>query len=156
MEMLIALGFVLFTFILETIILAANDWKVSRKTPMYKFVYSEFPEFCKAFWMSLVMYCTMWIIATVVFAMIIGTGTVVFAGMMYLTKVTVAGFAAAVILTFLLAGIATLYFIIEIIPKNLRKLSSNTPKQQNALAKGLSNWYSQFKDKYCPILEEED
>lgn len=153
MEMLIALGFVLFTFILETIILAANDWKVSRKTPVYRWVYGRTsnPEFCSMFWVVLEKYLLGVVVVLIAISTAVGWVLVIY-GATITNFIVALGWSFGNVVLFLVG----VFIIFGVMGISLEAAVDKVRQSDVTFTKGLSNWYSQFKDKYCPILEEDN
>ena len=153
---LMAIGFAFCVFIFETIVLAGNDWKVSRKTPVYNYTYKRHYSFCNSFWSTLVFYVYGTVIAFVASGALIGwcsflfdfgtTPTIATGLGMFLT--TIAFFIACIFLVVFAFGIVVILPIVKLIEKS--------EQSNNQFTKGVSNWYSQIKDKYCPIITKEN
>ena len=153
MEILIALGFVLFTFILETVILAANDWKVCGKTPVYYWVYSRTnnPEFCSMFWQVLGTYLLGAIVVFITISTVVGWVSVIY-GVRPSNIITALGMMLGTGVLFLFG----VFIILGVVGVSLEAAVDKVRQSDVTFTKGITNWYSQFKDKYCPILEEDD
>lgn len=55
---IVAVSLVLFATLVETLILAGNDWKTSKFTPVYNFLVNTvgMNGFCEAFWNVVILY----------------------------------------------------------------------------------------------------
>ena len=148
-------GWVLLTFVSETIILAGRDWCVDkRKTPVYYRMFDkyEYEGFCAGFWMVLATYTLASSVLTVLLSgaagwlmvfmfEVPGSNIIVAVGMIVwgLIGVFLAMLAAGVVLG------CCIFYPIHVI-------SEDPPE----LVKGVSNWKNQIKDKYCPIVTKEE
>lgn len=148
-QILSALSFIILT-VSETIVLAANGWKVDKhKTPAYHIISSS--EFCKAFWGVVGTYFMSEFLTAVGFAFI----TAYIIGCLDFINGNISGYIGlSIAVTFLIVLFTLLHFI----PKLFSKVFKSKPVkavQQTKLSQGIYNWYHQFKNKYCPILERD-
>lgn len=147
-------GWVLLTFVSETIVLAGRDWCVDkRKTPVYYRMFDkyEYEGFCTGFWMVLLVYIGLAVTLTLGFAGASGWVYDLVYGTPPSSVIVAIGMAI-----WLLSGIAcsaTLGFVLIVgaIVYPIHVISENPPE----LVKGVSNWKNQIKDKYCPIVTKD-
>lgn len=153
------MGFMFVVFLLETVVLAANDWKVSRKTPVYDFVYelkNGSVSFCELFWVTFFTYCILFAVTLVASVFLVGffdiwakwgTGLVLGTGL--LTMVVLLFTSVALLFVLCIATEDWLQY-------KYQKFKYNSyDREPSQLSKGISNWYSQVKDKFCPIVTKE-
>ena len=153
---LIGVGaFTLLTFIMETVVLAGNDWQVEkRKTPIYYLRYDQYTsngEFCSGFWVVLMAYILGLVLSAVVihgiptligaFIFGVGSGLVSTACAVLLGIVLVS--AAIVMLA------ATLMYLVIM-------CSDQVTNSKSATIQGAINWYNQLKEKYCPTITKKE
>lgn len=144
------IGFLVGTFILETIILAANDWTVSRSTPVYNFVYTHTHVangFCSLFWATLLWYFVMGALAF--FTGVFLTGF--FDMWVYWQTGDAMGLGWATLYT-----ITVVSAIVGMSWVNDKWERFNQKSNEIKLAKGISNWCIQVRDKFCPIVTKEE
>lgn len=151
----VSVGWMLLTFLVETVLVAGNGWKVSGKTPIYLRVWemSSSPSFCTVLWSTLCIYFIM------TFCGYVLIGGSVSWGFLLIASVPPMGvFIPEMILSFMLlvaAGTFCVAFLIAFIAVKFRESESKVFKE-NALTNGAKEWYTQIKDKYCPVLTKED
>jgi len=148
-------GWVLLTFVTETVVLAGRDWCVDkRKTPVYYRMFDkyEYEGFCAGFWMVLATYTLASSVLTVLLSGVAGwfmlfmfevhgSSIIVGVGMIVWSII-------ALVLAILAAGAVLGYCIVY----PIHMIWENPPE----LVKGVSNWKNQIKDKYCPIVTKEE
>lgn len=148
-QILSALSFIILT-VSETIVLAANGWKVDKhKTPAYDSTNAT--EFCKGFWSVMGLYL---LVEFVVGFMLFVLSTYVIGWFYMFNGIDSHEMGLTIGITILLlVGV-----LVHLVPKLFSKIFKSKPVkavQQTKLSQGVYNWYHQFKNKYCPILERD-
>lgn len=148
---LYTLLFIMATFVLEMIILASRDWKVSRRTPTAKLAYSGGERsFCDVFWASAMIYFAGTAIALIIGAYLSGFLSLVL-GMGGETE------GIFIAITGVMVIVAIFFYLVEVLPGQIRRAArSSDTSSKTSIARGVSNWYTQVKEKFCPVIGKEE
>ena len=153
---LIGVGaFTLLTFIMETVVLAGNDWQAEkRKTPIYYLRHDQYTrngEFCSGFWVVLMAYILGLVLSTVV---IHGTPTLIGAFIFGVGSGLVSTACAVLLGTVLVT--AAIGMLAAILMYLVMMCGEQITNSKSATIQGAVNWYDQLKERYCPTITKKE
>jgi len=141
-------------WISEILMLAKNDWTVSRSTPVSNLLDAQGSSFCNVFWGSSAVYlCGAWAVFGVFFILVN-----LVAGIAYLCAGMVSEQGNVIISLLIITTAISLFFgikwlVTQAYTKVKGKVESTEFKCADKQTKAIKEVYKTFKDKYCPIIK---
>lgn len=139
-------------WLIETVVLAKDEFTVSRRTTVYKFGSPKGYGFCSAFWVTGFLY---WMGGAVVlglsyFLVVLVVGTL---HLLYGVSSEESGAVIALFLITILVGTMAMFHWTVKVTYNKFKSTANIPSKVPSKNSALKGFYKMFKDKYCPIIK---
>jgi hypothetical protein len=129
----------------EMLMLAKEDWTVSRKTPMSNCMGAKGNSFCSIFWGTSFLYLIFFLVVAVLSHLLVFLGIGIFqllAGIATDNSATIILIIACCV--FALA-VFVIYKVTSMLCGKIKKVTSEKP--------ALIKLYNAIKEKYCPILK---
>ena len=141
--------------IIETVILAGNNWVTTKYTPVYRFIVNSFHigSLCSAFWWNLMIY-NVCIVTPVVY--IAGCYSIVEVMFFDIGTVNQYGKLATIVTLSMLFATITIVWAKAtelIVRKRYDRDEVDPTSRKSKIMTSFKNIYSKFKDKYCPIIK---
>jgi hypothetical protein len=149
-----ALSAVAVLWLSEMLMLAKDDWTVSRRTPASNLLGAKGHSFCSVFWGSSVIYVLgSYVILGVIFLtvqFIVGMGYLINGRESLQGNVII---AFLVIITALVVGLGLKRLVVSSYQGIKGKVETTEFKRVGKQTRSIKRLYKVFKNKYCPIIK---